>query len=61
MVSGAFPYEKKRQRVYDLEMAYVEVGSGDPIVFLHGNPSSSYLWRNIIPYAQTPGAALPPI
>ena len=31
-------------------MAYVEVGNGDPIVFLHGNPISSYLWRNIIPY-----------
>ena len=30
-------------------MAYVEVGSGDPIVFLHGNPTSSYLWRNIMP------------
>ena len=30
-------------------MAYVEVGNGDPIVFLHGNPTSSYLWRNIIP------------
>jgi haloalkane dehalogenase len=27
-------------------MAYVEMGSGDPIVFLHGNPTSSYLWRN---------------
>ena len=31
-------------------MAYVEVGEGDPIVFLHGNPTSSYLWRNIIPH-----------
>ncbi len=34
-------------------MAYVDEGSGDPIVFLHGNPTSSYLWREIIPYAQT--------
>jgi haloalkane dehalogenase len=33
-----------------LTMAYEEVGEGDPIVFLHGNPTSSYLWRNIIPY-----------
>ncbi|MGN7166838.1 haloalkane dehalogenase [Paenibacillus cellulositrophicus] len=60
MVNGAFPYEKKRQRVYDLEMAYVEVGSGDPIVFLHGNPSSSYLWRNIIPYVQNAGRCIAP-
>jgi haloalkane dehalogenase len=31
-------------------MAYVDTGSGDPIVFLHGNPTSSYLWRNVIPH-----------
>ncbi|MEM7193827.1 MAG: haloalkane dehalogenase [Pseudomonadota bacterium] len=42
------PYEVKR---IDLgyEMAYVDEGSGDPVVFLHGNPTSSYLWRNIMP------------
>lgn len=40
----------KRMRVRDLTMAYEEVGSGDPIVFLHGNPTSSYLWRNVIPH-----------
>ncbi len=33
-----------------LGMAYVDVGDGNPIVFLHGNPSSSYLWRNVIPH-----------
>lgn len=60
MISGAFPYKKKHQQVFDLEMAYVEVGSGDPIVFLHGNPSSSYLWRNIIPYAQEYGRCIVP-
>jgi haloalkane dehalogenase len=32
-----------------VEMAYVDVGTGDPIVFLHGNPTSSYLWRDVIP------------
>ncbi|MGI9584566.1 MAG: alpha/beta fold hydrolase, partial [Acidimicrobiia bacterium] len=42
--------EKNRTTVHDLSMAYVDVGDGDPIVFLHGNPTSSYLWRNIIPY-----------
>ncbi len=43
-------YARKRAMVLDSEMAYVDVGRGDPVVFLHGNPTSSYLWRNIIPY-----------
>ena len=51
-ISPAFPYQKKRQRVLGSEMAYVEVGEGDPIVLLHGNPTSSYLWRNVIPHLQ---------
>lgn len=37
----------------DREMAYLEAGKGDPIVLLHGNPTSSYLWRNVIPYLQS--------
>jgi len=41
-------------------MAYVEEGQGDPIVFLHGNPTSSYLWRNIIPYAKEFGRCIAP-
>jgi len=41
-------------------MAYVDVGEGDPIVFLHGNPTPSYLWRNIIPHAQPFGRCLAP-
>lgn len=60
LMSGTFPYPKKRQQVFDREMAYVEVGSGKPIVFLHGNPTSSYLWRNIIPYAQEYGRCIAP-
>lgn len=59
-MSTAFPYQKKRQLVQGREMAYVEVGSGDPIVFLHGNPTSSYLWRNILPYAQELGRCIAP-
>ena len=43
MISAAFPYQKQRRRVLGREMAYVEVGQGDPIVLLHGNPTSSYL------------------
>jgi len=60
MISATFPYQKKRQVVLGQEMAYVEVGSGDPIVFLHGNPTSSYLWRNIIPYVQELGRCIAP-
>jgi haloalkane dehalogenase len=60
MISATFPYTKKRQAVLGQEMAYVEVGSGDPIVFLHGNPTSSYLWRNIIPYLEGFGRCIAP-
>ena len=59
-ISPAFPYQMKRVPVLDSEMAYIDVGSGDPIVFLHGNPTSSYIWRNIIPYAQKFGRCLAP-
>lgn len=41
-------------------MSYVDTGNGDPIVFLHGNPTSSYLWRNIIPYVRESGRCLAP-
>ena len=41
-------------------MAYVEVGDGDPIVFLHGNPTSSYLWRNIITHVAGAGRCIAP-
>lgn len=41
--------EKRSVMVNGRSMAYVDVGEGDPVVFLHGNPTSSYLWRNIIP------------
>ncbi|MRS62979.1 haloalkane dehalogenase [Larkinella terrae] len=51
---------KKRQPVLGYEMAYVESGSGDPIVFLHGNPTSSYIWRNIIPHLQPLGRCIAP-
>lgn len=44
-----FAYEKKRATILGHEMAYVDAGEGDPVVFLHGNPTSSYLWRNIMP------------
>jgi haloalkane dehalogenase len=40
---------KRHRDVLDLDMAWVEEGSGDPVVFLHGNPTSSFLWRNVLP------------
>lgn len=51
---------KRRVSVLDTEMSYVDIGRGDPIVFLHGNPTSSYLWRNIIPYLTEHGRCLAP-
>jgi haloalkane dehalogenase len=60
MISAAFPYKKQRRRVLGSEMAYVEVGEGDPIVLLHGNPTSSYLWRNVLPHLQPLGRCIAP-
>jgi len=51
---------RKRVPVLDSDIAYVDVGEGDPIVFLHGNPTPSYLWRNIIPYSIPLGRCLAP-
>lgn len=51
---------RKRVSILDTNMAYVDVGEGDPIIFLHGNPTPSYLWRNIIPYALPFGRCLAP-
>jgi haloalkane dehalogenase len=48
-------YKKKTKTVLGKRMAYVDEGSGDPIVFLHGNPTSVYLWRNILPYLEGRG------
>jgi haloalkane dehalogenase len=51
---------RRRVVVLDTEMSYVTVGRGDPIVFLHGNPTSSYLWRNVIPHVVELGRCLAP-
>jgi len=60
MISAEFPYQKKRRRALGREMSYVEVGEGDPIVLLHGNPTSSYLWRNVLPHLQPRGRCIAP-
>lgn len=59
-ISAEMPYTKKYAQISGRRMAYVEVGQGDPIVFLHGNPTSSYLWRNIIPYLEDQGRCIAP-
>ena len=53
-------YERRRVAVLDSEMAYVDAGEGGPILFLHGNPTSSYLWRNVIPEVEAAGRCLAP-
>jgi len=50
----------KTVTVLGQQMAYVEVGEGDPIVFLHGNPTSSYLWRNVMPHLEGRGRLIAP-
>jgi haloalkane dehalogenase len=59
-ISAADRYEHRRLDVLDSHMAYVDVGLGDPIVLLHGNPTSSYLWRNVIPQLEAVGRCLAP-
>ncbi len=53
-------HQKKTVSVKGKTMAYVEMGSGDPIIFQHGNPTSSYLWRNIMPYLKDQGRCIAP-
>ena len=60
MVSAEERYEKKEVQVSGYTMRYVEEGTGDPIVLLHGNPTSSYLWRNIIPHLTGLGRCIAP-
>lgn len=57
---GVERYERKHVDVLDSRMAYVETGEGDPIVFLHGNPTSSFLWRNVIPHVEESARCLAP-
>jgi len=59
-ISAGDPHPRQRVRVLDSDISYVDVGQGDPIVFLHGNPTSSYLWRNIIPHVSDLGRCLAP-
>jgi len=57
-ISAEFPYDSQFASVFDSNMHYVEIGEGDPIIFLHGNPTSVYLWRNILPFTACYGRSI---
>ena len=59
-ISSAFPFDSKYFEVNGSKIHYIEEGEGDPILFLHGNPTSNYLWRNIIPYLTKQGRCIAP-
>ena len=52
--------DKKTATIRGRTMAWAEIGTGDPIVFLHGNPTSSYLWRNVMPHLENLGRCIAP-
>ena len=54
------PLTKQFAEINGLRMAWHERGEGDPIVFLHGNPTSSYLWRNVIPHLEDRARCIAP-
>jgi haloalkane dehalogenase len=53
-------YPKKTAVVHGRKMAYIDEGEGAPIVFLHGNPTSSFLWRNVMPHLEGKGRLIAP-
>jgi haloalkane dehalogenase len=59
-ISAEFPFESKFATVHGARMHYVEQGSGEPVLFLHGNPTSSYLWRNVIPHVSPHARCIAP-
>jgi len=50
VISALDPHPRKNVKLLGSSMSYVDAGSGEPVLFLHGNPTSSYLWRNVIPH-----------
>jgi haloalkane dehalogenase len=57
-ISAAFPYASQFVTVRGSRIHYVEQGAGDPILFVHGNPTSSYLWRNVMPHLTAQGRCI---
>jgi alpha-beta hydrolase superfamily lysophospholipase len=60
VTSALDPHPRSRVKVLETEMSYVDVGQGRPVVFLHGNPTWSFVWRHIIPYVTPHGRCLAP-
>ena len=60
MIATEERYTKKKTKILDHTLSFVDEGAGDPIVLLHGNPTSSYLWRNIIPHLTALGRCVAP-
>jgi haloalkane dehalogenase len=54
------PYQKQTATIHGKQVAYVDEGNGDAIVLLHGNPTSSFLWRNVIPELTGSGRVIAP-
>lgn len=59
-ISTEFPFKSKFIDINGSNMHYIDEGKGDTLLFLHGNPTSSYLWRNIIPYLSNNGRCIAP-
>ena len=55
---SAWAREKRFADVLGRRMAYIERGVGHPVVFLHGNPTSSFLWRGVLPHVEHSGRRL---
>lgn len=59
-IPAVFDYASHWVEVPGARMHYVEAGSGEPVVFLHGNPTSAYLWRNVIPHVAAHARCIAP-
>jgi haloalkane dehalogenase len=59
-IPAAFTYAENYIDLYGSRLHYLDVGTGDPFLFLHGNPTWSYCWRNVIPYLEPLGRCIAP-
>jgi haloalkane dehalogenase len=59
-ISSQFVFDSNYVEINGSRMHYVDVGEGDPVLFLHGQLTSSYLWRNIIPHIQNEARCIAP-
>ncbi|WP_426440123.1 alpha/beta fold hydrolase [Bradyrhizobium genosp. P] len=59
-ISAAFTYAENYVSLYGSRLHYVDIGAGDPFLFLHGNPTWSYCWRNVIPHLDPLGRCVAP-